>query len=81
MCGTGLSSSEVAARLDVGRICGTRADIVHNWRAAVDYLQDRDFAVRLDKLHDIVSFCLRELAGLEPGDVLEKHLRPPTEPP
>ena len=76
LLGAGLDARQVTELTGIGRICGLREKIVHDGLATVDYLRDADFRLRLAQLGALVRFCLRVLAGLPPGDELDKYLRP-----
>jgi hypothetical protein len=70
-----LSSSEVKARLDLGRICGFRAEIVHNGKASCEPHEVTMLNEYVQKLQAVTRTCLRILANIPPGNDLEKYLK------
>jgi hypothetical protein len=76
-----LDKDEVTNRIGIGRICGKRAEIVHDGLVAVDLVRDQEFRVLLKQLEASVCFCLRTLGGLPPGDELEAYVHPKTSAP
>jgi hypothetical protein len=70
----------VKRRLDLGRIAGFRAEIVHRGRASVDQSERASVLSYVERLRAMSRTCLRLLAGLPPGDDLDRYVRVRTDP-
>ncbi|MDZ4165588.1 MAG: hypothetical protein U1C55_10730 [Smithellaceae bacterium] len=70
-----VSPGLLSERLSIGRIHGIRSRIVHEGLSHVDLPLDPEFHQALDKLGAISAVCLRVLAGLSPGDDLDRWVR------
>jgi hypothetical protein len=67
----GVPPAEVKARLNLGRICGFRSDIVHDGKASVAPDERATVDEHVKRLQAIARTCLRVLAGLAPGSELD----------
>ena len=70
-----LSSHEIKERTKLGRIEGLRDGIVHKGIAFVAAAEEERFSGYLQRLEAIATTCLRILAGMPPGDELDKYVR------
>jgi len=70
----GLSAKDVKARLNLGRICGFRAEIVHGGKASVTSDERATVSDHVERLQAIARTCLRVLAGLPPGSDLQRFV-------
>ena len=70
-----LSSQEIKGKTKIGRIYGERSDIVHKGKAFVAAGEDERYSDYLNRLEAIATTCLRILAGMPPGDELDKYVR------
>lgn len=71
---TDRDTGDVKQLLRLGHIYELRKQIVHQGRAFAG-ISDGDFGDLLDRLQAIATVCLRLLAGLPPGDDLDKYLQ------
>jgi hypothetical protein len=62
----------LAERLGLGRIHGLRSKIVHHGFSHVDIPADPEFDAALARLEAVTTVCMRILAGLPPGNELDK---------
>ena len=70
-----LDPQEVKARLNLGRICGFRGEVVHDGKANVEDAEKAVVKDHVDRLRAIAGTCLRLLAGMPPGGELDRFLR------
>lgn len=71
---TDRDAGDLKQLLRLGHIYELRKQIVHQGRAFAG-ISDGDFGDLLDRLQAIATVCLRLLAGLPPGDDLDKYLQ------
>lgn len=69
-----LTPSELKTKLKIGRMFGLRSRIIHDGKAYVEDDERDEFSDYLERLQAIATVCLRILAGLDPGNELEKYL-------
>ena len=72
------SYPDIKERIGIGRIFGTRSEIVHNGLAVVDITRSPDFDRRLEQLEAIARVCMRVLGGMPAGTALDRFLTPET---
>lgn len=70
-----LSRQEIKEKTKLGRIEGVRDGIVHKGKAFVGPTEEEPFSGYLQRLEAIAATCLRMLAGMPPGDELDKYIR------
>jgi hypothetical protein len=71
---TNIDSSDVKKKLELGPMHSMRGKIVHAGQAFIEDTERGIFEQRLEKLHAIVTVCLRLLGGLSPGDDLTRFI-------
>ena len=59
----------------IGQIEGLRGDIVHQGQAFVPPRKEKEFSDHLERLETVAATCLRILAGMPPGEDLDKYVR------
>jgi len=70
-----LSRQEIKEKTKLGRIEGVRDGIVHKGKAFVGPTEEEPFSGYIQRLEVIAATCLRMLAGMPPGDELDKYVR------
>jgi hypothetical protein len=70
-----LSREEIKERTKLGRIEGLRGHILHKGKAFVDPREEEEFLEWLDRLERTAATSLRMLAGMAPGDDLDKYVK------
>ena len=70
-----LSDQQVKEKTKIGQIEGLRGDIVHQGKAFVQPQEEEEILDYVDRLETIAATCLRILAGMPPGDDLDKYVR------
>ncbi|KPK47217.1 MAG: hypothetical protein AMJ77_03870 [Dehalococcoidia bacterium SM23_28_2] len=70
-----LSREEIKERTKLGRIENLRGHILHKGKAFVDPGEEEEFLECLDRLERTAATCLRILAGMAPGDDLDKYVK------
>jgi hypothetical protein len=70
----GATPADVKARLNLGRICGFRGEIVHDGKASVAPDERATVDEHVKRLQAIARTCLRVLAGLAPGSELDRFM-------
>jgi len=70
-----LTSREIKDNTDMGRIEGERGRIVHRGKAFVTPDEEERYSDYLERLQATAATCLRILAGMPPGDELDKYVR------
>jgi hypothetical protein len=70
-----LSDEQIKKKAKIGHIGGLRDDIVHQGWAFVKREKEEEFSDHLERLETIAATCLRILAGMPPGDDLNKYVR------
>jgi hypothetical protein len=66
---------EIKDKLELGRMSSMRDKIVHEGQAFVKESEQSVFEQRLEKLRAIAAVCLRLLAGISPGNELERFIK------
>jgi len=69
-----LEESEIKTRLSLNDIRGRRCSIIHGGKAFLRAKEEQNFLDLLEKLRAISATCLRILAGLSPGQDLDKYM-------
>ena len=72
---TRINASEIKRKLELGPMHSMRGKIVHRGQAFVEDSEQSIFERRLEKLCATASVCLRLLAGMSPGDDLERFIK------
>jgi hypothetical protein len=70
-----LTSREIKDNTNMGRIEGERGRIVHRGKAFVSSDEEERYSDYLERLQATAATCLRILAGMPPGDELDKYVR------
>jgi hypothetical protein len=70
-----LSSQQLKEKTKIGQIEGLRGDIVHQGIAFVQPQEEEKILDYVDRLETIAATCLRILAGMAPGDDLDKYVK------
>ncbi len=70
-----MTTSEIKTKLELGPMHSMRGNIVHKGQAFVEDSEQSIFERRLEKLRATATVCLRLLAGMSPGDGLERFIK------